>query len=362
MSLIKSAPNCSIKEAIALVERWYNIRSTATVLPSERDQNFKLSTSNETHYVLKISNTHESKDFLEAQNETMCLVAAEYPKQTVQQGNIHSSPASICQTLVPNIHGSVICTIDIDGKRHFLRLLTWLEGKTLGSMKHKPAGLLSKLGRVMGRIDLALLHFDHPAIHRYWHWDVSNAMREIQRTKHGIRDPERRALIERIFARLEPTWAVQTVNLRQSAIHADANDWNVLVDDEPFTTGPDINGILDWGDIVYSYVVCEPVIAAAYGLLDEPELLDSISQVISGFHTVYPLLENELAVVFDFVCARLCMSVCHSAHQVAERPDDSYLSISEEPAWKALAKLELIDPAFAHRVLLSTCGFVDVLV
>lgn len=50
------------------------------------------------------------------------------------------------------------------------------------------------------------------------------------------------------------------------------------------------------------------------------------------------------------------MSVCHAAHQTVARPDDDYLSISERPAWDALAKLDKIHPTLAWCVVRSACG------
>jgi Ser/Thr protein kinase RdoA (MazF antagonist) len=362
MSLIKSAPNISLDEAVALANQWYNIHTTATSLPSERDQNFKLSTFGNVHYILKISNVQESEEFLRAQNETMSWVLDNYGETPARQKDFNERivlnrrrRTTVCQVPMPNIHGSAVSTIDLRGKRHFFRLITWLDGVPLAMLKERPASLLFELGQVMGKIDLTLLHFDHPAVHRDFHWDVANGIREIQKFKHEIRDPEKKKLVERLFVRLEPNWAAQTANLRKSVIHSDANDYNVIVTDED-CSNVSISGILDWGDMVYSYLVCEPVIAAAYGLLDKTDLLDAISQVVTGYHSVYPLFDKELEAIFNLVCARLCMSVCHSAHQAAARPGDDYLSISEEPAWNALAKLELIDPDVAYQALLSACG------
>ena len=71
MSHVQSAPRLSLDEAAALARDLYNINATASSLPSERDQNFKLTAQDGGQFVLKIANPHESLEFLEAQNEAM---------------------------------------------------------------------------------------------------------------------------------------------------------------------------------------------------------------------------------------------------------------------------------------------------
>jgi len=48
---------------------------TAQRLPSERDQNFLLTDDSGQQFVLKIANTAESRDFLEAQNAVLDYLA-----------------------------------------------------------------------------------------------------------------------------------------------------------------------------------------------------------------------------------------------------------------------------------------------
>ena len=52
----------------------------------------------------------------------------------------------------------------VDG--HFVRLLTWLDGRPMGETARQSDSLLVDLGRSVGLIDSALATFDHPALHR----------------------------------------------------------------------------------------------------------------------------------------------------------------------------------------------------
>ena len=53
---------------------------------------------------------------------------------------------------------------------------------------------------------------------------------------------------------------------------------------------------------------------------------------------------------------RLCVSVCHAAHQRRLKPDNEYLSISERPAWEALERLADVHPRLAHYTLRAACS------
>ena len=69
-------PNLSTKEAEALIFDLYGLKTYATSLSSERDQNFMCTTPENKQMVLKISNPAEDKSVLEMQNECMQYIHA----------------------------------------------------------------------------------------------------------------------------------------------------------------------------------------------------------------------------------------------------------------------------------------------
>lgn len=346
MSLLQSAPHFSTADAVQLARTLYGVHATAVGLPSERDQNFHLRAAAGEQFVLKIANTAESYAMLDAQNQAIISVA-------------RNSASQLCPRVVFNLSGEAISTIQgAGGAKHLARLLTYLPGTPLATVKPHAAELMRDLGRVMGEIDRCLCDFDHPAAHRDFHWDVARAGPVIRSRLDDITDPDRRSLVERHLTRFEQESASRLATLRWGVIHGDANDYNVLVggDDDLYAHHQRVSGLLDWGDMVYSCLVCEPAIAAAYAMLDKQDPLAAAAQVIAGYASVHPLREDEIAVIFDLICMRLCMSVCHSAHQQRLEPDNRYLSISERPAWELLQKLADIAPGYAHYALRSACG------
>jgi 4-aminobutyrate aminotransferase-like enzyme/Ser/Thr protein kinase RdoA (MazF antagonist) len=347
MSLVQSAPRFTAAEALCFAQQLYGITATATPLTSERDQNFLLTTADGRQYVLKIANAQEERAILELQNATLTHVAT--------QSDI---PVAHLQ---PTVDGQQIATVTgAAGASHLVRLLTYLPGKPLGAVKPHAPELLNRLGEYLGNLDKALSTFDHPAADRLLQWDLRQASAVINRYKGVIADPARRQLVEQQLVYFQQHTAPLLSQVRTSIIHNDGNDYNVLVGDQAegglLGRNKVVTGVIDFGDMVRTYTVSEPAIAAAYAMLDKADPLAAAVALVRGYHAAYPLTETEIAVLYPLICMRLCMSVCISAHQQALQPENRYLSISEAPAWALLEKLAPLAPDFAHYTFRHACG------
>ena len=189
-------------------------------------------------------------------------------------------------------------------------------------------------------------------------WDMKRAGEVVRRCAAHIQERHRWALVESFLERFETQAIPLFPGLRESIIHNDGNDYNLLVTTPPRRPGPhSIAGIIDFGDMLQSITAANPAIAAAYALLDKPDPLAAVAQVIGGYHEIFPLTERELEVMFPLVCMRLATSVALSAYQQRQEPENRYLSVSEKPAWDALERLAAIHPRLAHYALRAACGF-----
>jgi 4-aminobutyrate aminotransferase-like enzyme/Ser/Thr protein kinase RdoA (MazF antagonist) len=346
MSLVQHAPRFSASSAAELARSCFGIEGTVEALPSERDQNFQVRTPGGEAYVLKIANANEAYAMLEAQNAAMAHIAT------------HST-AALSSRVVPARDGATIVEAEgPDGRRHLVRLLTYLPGTPLARVNPHTPALMAGVGRFMGELDAALSGFDHPALHRDFHWDVANAGKVVRQHIEEIAQPARRSRVTELLSRFEAHTEPTLGRLRKGIIHGDANDYNLLAGggSDLLSFNQQIAGILDFGDMVHSCIACDVAIAAAYALLDKPDPLSVVAQVVEGFHAVYPLDEVEVEAIWDLVCMRLCMSVCHAAHQRRLEPGNEYLSISERPAWEALARLGVVHPRLARYTLRAACG------
>lgn len=302
MPLLVHTPAFDVDSARATAEDIFGISATARALPSERDQNFLLTTEAGEKFVLKIANALESRALLEAQNAVLDRLANE----------VAFTPRAR-QTLKGDLIGT--------RADHLVRLVTYLPGVPLAEIKPHSPELLHDLGGKLGYMDRVLADFDHPAVHRDFHWDLANGNRIIDEYSELVAERE---LVLR--CRFE-----SDTSLRRSVIHGDANDYNVLVEADR------VSGLIDFGDIVYSWTVGNLAVALAYVVLGNP--VASAQHVIDGYNEEFELLSEEREVLWKLVRLRLAMSMCLAAHQRRQRPENEYLDISQRAIRETLPRL-----------------------
>lgn len=345
MSLIQSAPTFTPAEAQTTAKQLFNFSGTAVPLPSERDQNFLIQQAETGQaIVLKIANAQEEASMLQAQQLAMQHIHA-------RNGRV---PA-----IIPSQTGHTITPIQHNGQTYLVWAVTYLPGQPMGKVKRHSPALLADIGRTIGTIDRTLLDFDHPAAHRRFHWDLQHAVDTIQQHLPDVTDAAMQACITQTLTLYAQEAAPRLPHLRRSIIHNDANDMNLILD----TGDGDIDGrfqrvlgLIDFGDMVHSYTVADLAIATAYAILDKPDPLAAAAAIVQGCHTTLPLQEEELAVIWPFICLRLSLSACMAAAQQKIRPDDPYLSVSQAPIARTLPRLLAVPPRLAEAVLRHACG------
>ena len=328
MALLQHAPRLSASAASEIARELYGVDAIALPLPSERDQNFLLRPSELARpiYVLKIANAADDRALLEAQAAAAAHLAA------------HGVPSI---RIVPTKSGELIADLPPRyGGGHFVRLATWLPGVTMANVPHHTPALLEDLGGHLGEVDRALATFDHPALHREFYWDLASGVSVVHQHVAQVRDAGLRAVVERVVARIEKDDVPRFARLRRSVIHNDANDHNVVVSGDGDFPHQRVAGLIDLGDLVHSFTVGDLAIAIAYAVLDKPDPLAVAGTMARGYHRVYPLSDDEAAALFGLILLRLCVSVCVAADQQRQRPDDTYLSVSQDAIRRTLPKLE----------------------
>jgi Ser/Thr protein kinase RdoA (MazF antagonist) len=329
---LESIPRFTAAEAYAVAKHEYGIVGAVSALPSERDQNFLITDSGGGKFVLKIANENDAPAVLDFQNQAM--------------RRVQRSADCRVQQIVCSLQGSDLTTIHNSrtGTDHCVRVLTWIDGEVLAKSTARGSVLFESIGLSMANIDAALCDFSHPAMRRVLQWDLRRA--GMARENAALLPHDRRTRVERLFTQWE---RIDWTALRHSVIHGDANDYNVIVGAGRMV------GLLDFGDMVYTATVCDLAIALAYTMLDENEPLSAAAQVISAYQHRYPLTEAEQQVLFPLILARLCMSVCYSAHNRARNPNDPYQVVTEAAAWNLLDKLECWSAYDAFTLIRAAC-------
>jgi 4-aminobutyrate aminotransferase-like enzyme/Ser/Thr protein kinase RdoA (MazF antagonist) len=329
-------------EAVQLAQDLYGLEVNARSLPGEFDNNFHVYTAEGRAFVLKVMHSSRDRAFIDMQCAALAHLAQRVPDLALPRIQLTR-------------FGETFATASLrNGEERFVWLLSFLPGRVLAEVRPHAPELLHGLGRLLAQIDLALLDFSHPAARRALRWDLAQAT-WIRDYLFHIEDPSRRALVEQVLERYEAQVVPQLPILRKSAIYGDANDYNVLVS-SPGAPSRDGISVIDFGDMHHGLVVGEPAVAGAYAVLGESEPLAAAASLVEGFHTVFPLQEMEIEVLFALICMRLAVSVVNSAHRKTHVPDDPYVTVSEAPAWEALGRLAQIHPRFAHYVFRKACG------
>ncbi|MCX6550481.1 MAG: phosphotransferase, partial [Acidobacteria bacterium] len=334
-------PAFSAADAVATASGLYGLDGSAEPLPSERDQNFLLTSSAGDRFVLKISNAAEDPRVIDLQNEALVRLAA--------------SPGLALPHVRPTRYGTLMGSLrDGQGVAHQVRLLTWIPGVVLAAARPHTPELLKSLGTLLGAVDRSLADFEHEAADRDLKWDPRKAG-WIREYFAYVAAPAERTRVERLFAWADGELGRLGPSLCTSVIYNDANDYNVLVNGtDPYDRR--VVSVIDFGDMLRTWTTNEVAVAAAYAMLHKPDPLRAAAAILEGYHAVSPLDAVEVEAVFPLICSRLCVSVVNAAYQRHVEPGNDYLTISERPAWDLLARLADIHPRLAHYTFRAACG------
>lgn len=340
INLSHPAPSFSNAEARSIANAHFGVEGEVSPLASERDQNFKVETLNGSTWILKIVNASEPKDQSDFQTALLDHLATYSPDLPVPRLRRSLTGSALAQVLGKS------------GEYHAVRMVSWQAGVPLAEME-RTTEVLRNLGQVLGRLDKAMQGFMHPGALRTFDWDIRAAGLSRQRLKY-VDNADDQALLMRFIDRFDAGVAPRLPSLRAAIIHNDANDWNVLVDpNEPSR----ISGLIDFGDALHSVLIAEVAVACAYSILDLDDPIGAAAAIAAGFHAEYPLLEQELDLLFDLIAMRLVTSVTLSAQRKEKTADNPYLLVSEAPAWALLRRLDAINRGFATAIFRHACGY-----
>ncbi|MBC8770087.1 aminotransferase class III-fold pyridoxal phosphate-dependent enzyme [Arenibacter sp. BSSL-BM3] len=318
----------------------FDIQGSAKPLPGEIDFNFKIDASDGQQYILKVSRPDENEDYLDFQQKLL-LYASEHAKDL-------TSPQ-----VVPDRQGNLISEIRDDyGQIRKVRLLSWISGRVWSGVNPQLDGLRHSLGEQCGRLTRALQGFDHPEAHREFVWDVAQGgwtTEYLDLFKNG--DKEVISYFQNQFKEAQPGYS----KLRKAVVHNDANDNNVIVSGD--LIDPHVISAIDFGDSVHTQIINDLAVACAYAIMGHNDPLEAALPIVRGYHHAFPLEETELEHLFMAIAMRLVISVTKSAINKKEEPDNSYLLISEEPAWELLRKWRNINADFAYFSFRGACGY-----
>ncbi len=341
-SLLDQSPRFTLSDAERLARDHFGVAGRASALTSERDQNFLIEPAEGAGIVLKIANATEDPAMLDAQRaviDHLARVSSLTPRLVGQ----HPDEPAIAMR---------------DGKTHEVWAVSVVPGRPLSSVSQRSPALHADLGRQVAALAEALSTFEHKAIHRDFHWDLSKARGIVESRAHAIDDDELSGAIARLGHELDTRVKPLLESLPRGAVHGDLNDNNILIalSNDGSAREHRVSGIVDFGDMVHSYRVGDLAIAIAYAMLGSDDPLTVLAEVARGYAERAQLTDDEMAALFGLAALRLCASSCIAADQQRERPDNAYLGVSQSAIRKLLPILARTPFALAEAVVRDAFG------
>ena len=298
----------------------------------EADDNYRLTDTNGTPYLLKVSTTVDPD-------------RADFERQLIdclrRTGFSWQLPDSV-QLTETSFH-------KFENER-LIRLQTWVPGKPLRSLPEWNDDTLRRWGKLTGELSRSLADFRHPAAVLDYRWNPATLL--AQSASVPLLRDEDRANVQYFFERFETQVAPRLSQLRRSVIYADAHEDNVLVNEKG-----QLSGLIDFGDALYSQTINELAIALAYALAPLPDPLGGARVFIGASQAVFSWQAKELDLLYDLIAARACITLLAAAEGRAEQPDHAYLQVSDQSASGFLQRWRSIPPQLARANFRRAAGY-----
>ena len=326
---------------IGTIENWvanyYGLEVKASELNGYDELNFLLVEKSGKKHILKVASQIHDYNFLDAQVKIL-------------QHLSKSALAAQFQSYTLNKKGEPLTEINYDQDIYYVRILSFLEGSFWVEVPIKNNTLFENLGIFLGKMDKSLENFKHPAMHRHYSWDISTA-RDANYKMSYIPKVDKKRIADYFMLQFETEVLPTLSSFRKAYTHNDANDYNILVQENS------IAGLIDFGDMVYTALINNVAVACTYAMLHQSDPLAAAALVVKGYHSSYALEEKELSILYYLIAARLCISVTQSAYQASIATENEHHFITERPAWELLSYLITLNPIKAENTFRLACHY-----
>ena len=274
----------------ALLEKHYGLAGRLRSVATEKDDTFRLATE-AGGYLVKVSPPDEPSAVVALQTAAMRFledVAAELPVQRVR--------------LTGDGQDNVVVGAG-DGPSRVLRVFDFVEGTTWAET-NPDAEQLATVGGMLGRIDVALERFAHPADRRELVWDLRH-FHELDELVDHTASAQHRRSADAVFRLFEATVVPVLGELETQVIHGDYSPYNVVVDER---RDDYVTGVIDFGDTMRSAVIFDPAVAMANLLGRTPdEPWAAACAFAAGYERTRPIRDRELPLLPVAALARLTL-------------------------------------------------------
>lgn len=298
-------------QARTIAAEYFGVEGAITALGSQQDANFLLSgDAGAPVGVLKIANPAFSLVELQAQDAAAAFIAASEGIRTATNRELDGT--------------APIAEIDVDGGL-FARIISYLDGGTLGGSGYLSPARVGALGDLAGRTTRALAGFDHAGVDRVLQWDLRHCMRTVETLAEHVADISLREVLISAAARAWEALAGLVADLPVQVIHGDITGDNVVCGVHGL---PD--GLIDFGDLTRSWTIGELAVAVASVLQHDGAEPASTMAAIVAFHAIRPLSPAEIAALWPLVVLRASVLVVSGLQQSSIDVDNAYACTGQD--------------------------------
>ena len=330
-------PNFAKQQILERLESCFGLDGLLHPLEGERDQNFRLETTEGQTYLVKISGENEDRAVVDFHCRALKHLQEKDPALPLPR---------ILNTRAANPYARMR-----DGDNP-LRVLTYLPGIPLAAGDAPTVGLASNAGHFLGRVSTALKDFSNPAQNHFMAWNLDNGLLDDDVIwSNGAADicaleSELRPLLKRrVLARLP--------GLRRQVVHQDAHQDNLL---RARANSETVVGLIDFGDMVESAIVCDLAILCLGFVERSISAQDCVAHAVAGYHAEFPLLTGEIDLLFDTMLARETLTVLLFDFKIAQNASASdYVREARPGLMKSLVKLRDIGASDFRDAIFDLC-------
>lgn len=339
LALGTAAPNWPVKQLIEQASQFFSVTGEAHVLGGERDQNICMIDNMGQKIVVKLSGPEEEPSTLEFQSAIMRHVARAAPE------------IDIPRVISANNGSDLVELIDQDGRKHFLRVYTFLSGETVETLGTDYVDG-HKAGHFVGRLSTAMAGFHHPNAYQDIAWNLMSSV-GLRREARHIRDTDRRRMVEIAWDIFMRHGISGLSNLRSQVIHNDLTQANLMAD--PTRPG-DITGAIDFGDSTYGPMILDPAITAVKLAEGRANPIGFCADVFAGFAAERSILLHEAELAFPAMMGRIALTQTIQAWREVHAPEKaSELAADMGPSLENLERylcegLDRVTKTFADAI------------
>ncbi|KAL5239730.1 hypothetical protein ACI65C_007140 [Semiaphis heraclei] len=279
--------------------------------------------------VIKFINSIDSKNLLLQDAQTKLT-------QHLEHSGIH------CPIPVFNKYGESYRSIILNNKTHAVRVYKYIQGETMNKIKIN-SEISANFGFYVGHLTSILKKFDHDGFHRNHLWALEKCP-EVLKFVEVFDQEKQRQTITTVLNKFQFDVLLKADHLEKSVIHEDLNMNNIIIKDNK------IFGIIDVGDVVYSFTIFDFAVALCYLIMHEfkennAKLSDvQIKSFVEAYEKQYRNLNDfEVSIIHTCICARICQSLVLGKKSSLRDLSNNYVLSTQKNGWRVLEELMNIE-------------------